>query len=266
MTIRWYSISPRIFQTLTWLVMRPLLKAFCSFEVRGLEHVSGLKQAVFALNHANELDPIIIATALPWRNPFGPLFFVTSPMKYFNEKRFGIRRHFYKGWIFKALGAYPLVEGQHNYIRSLAIHDSIVRDGMSIAIFPEGRLSKTGELGEVHGGGAFIAHANTVRLIPVILHDTFQISLWRILRRKHIITVEFGTPCDVNALMRDGSMHGVEHPYTVLMDRVMKDAYVKSMEKIQIEEALSVGRYARRRDKIAKGLVEAVEGPSKLIA
>lgn len=235
----WYSIPPRIFQTLTAWVLRPLLHVFCGFEVKGIDNLRGLRQAVFALNHTSELDPLILAAALPRTGPFAQIFFVSTPTKHFRDKSYGWHAFFYREGFFNMIGSYALVEGQHDYIRSLATHDKIMRDGMSLAIFPEGRISKTGELGEVHGGGAFMAHTHSVPLIPVKLSGVHQISPRRFFGRKHTITLEFGTPCNVNAIMRSQKMYGIEHPYSVIMQRVMTGTCVYNEELKKVRSKLS---------------------------
>jgi len=72
--LKWYSWVPRILQMLAWVPTRLLLAGFCRFQVSGIENLKGLRQAIFAVNHASELDPIILTAALSPIGRFSPMF------------------------------------------------------------------------------------------------------------------------------------------------------------------------------------------------
>lgn len=191
---RAYVAFPFILQLLAWVPTRLLLNTFCRFEVRGKEHLKGLKQAIFALNHSNELDPIIITAALNPLGRFAPLFYVASPAKDFKSMGFGWRRHLYGGLFFEAWGAYAIWQGLKNYAKALEQHTAILKDGQTLVIFPEGRRTRDGTLQEGHGGVTFLNHASNVPIVPVALSGTFGLSPRRFLTRKNTVVLTFGKP------------------------------------------------------------------------
>jgi 1-acyl-sn-glycerol-3-phosphate acyltransferase len=196
----WYSLPPRILQTLAWAPTRLLLNFFCHFEVKGKENLGGLTQAIFAVNHSNELDPIVLTAALSPLGRFAPMFYVGDPDEEFNHEKFGWRRFIYKRWFFRAWGSYPIFPGSKNYEKSLKNHDEILKDGGSLCIFPEGWITRDGKLQEAHGGVAFLSHFTGVTIVPVGLSGTFKLSPKLFLRGKRKISLHFGSPFSQNDL------------------------------------------------------------------
>jgi 1-acyl-sn-glycerol-3-phosphate acyltransferase len=188
-----YSVVPRVLQTLAWAPTVLILRIFCHYQVKGREHLQGLKQAIFACNHAGELDPILLtAAALP--AGFTPMFYVGAPDREFNDHFFGWRRHIYKSCFFRAWGSYPIRRGEHDYAKSLIAHEQILRDGFSICIFPEGGITEDGSLREGKGGVAYLLRATKVPIVPVYIAGTFKTPLSAILSRMRRISVSFGAP------------------------------------------------------------------------
>ena len=172
--------------------MRPFFNLFAHFEVRGLENLTGLtRPVIFAPNHSNEIDSILIPLALPVWSRFSPLFYVVREQKFYDDPFFGWRGRFYAGWIFKILGAFPIVSGVKDYAVSLAAHVKILKEGGSVCIFPEGAFTKTGEIGTGHGGVGYLASATHIPIIPVYISGTFKFSLSELLLGKCHIQVTF---------------------------------------------------------------------------
>lgn len=190
-----YAIAPRICQMIAWVPTRLLLTFFCRFEIRGSKNLAGIDQAIFAVNHASELDPIILTAALNPLGRFAPMFYITAPLTSFADPHFGWRRYLYSStWFFKAWGAYPHIPGFKDYSKSLRQHIEILKDGYSICIFPEGAVTKTGALGEARGGVAYLAHDSKAPIVPVAISGTFKMNMSGFLRGKRKIIIEFGKP------------------------------------------------------------------------
>ncbi|MDE1975532.1 MAG: 1-acyl-sn-glycerol-3-phosphate acyltransferase [Patescibacteria group bacterium] len=49
--------------------------------------------------------------------------------------------------------------GMYDYSKAMPHHEGIIRDGGSVCIFPEGRTTKDGNIGEGKGGVAYLAWA-----------------------------------------------------------------------------------------------------------
>lgn len=192
--VRSYSIVPRVLQTIAWGPTRVLLAVFARFEVRGAEHLDGVTNAIFAVNHASELDPIVLTAALSPFSRFAPMFYVAAPLDNFTSNEFGWRRHIYGPLFFWSWGAYPVPRGMRDYARSLEDHTRLLQRGASLCMFPEGRRTPDGQLQSAHGGIAYLAHATGVTVVPVYIAGTYRLGIKSFLRRQHTITVTFGKP------------------------------------------------------------------------
>jgi 1-acyl-sn-glycerol-3-phosphate acyltransferase len=184
---------PKILQSCAWLPTRLVLNFFIHFNVVGLEHLKGIEAPViFASNHVSELDPILVRAALPCFSRFGPLFYVSRKNYLASIK--GMRKYFYGGFFFKAWGAYPAQSGLKSYAESLFNHIKLLKGENSVCIFPEGRITKTGVLGEVHGGVVYLAEATHTPVVHVTITGPYKITLRDFFTRKRHVAVVFNAP------------------------------------------------------------------------
>ena len=191
--MRWYFISPLILQKLIWVPTRFLLRVCGRIEIRGLENLAGLKSnAIFALNHASEMDVFLLPGSLPFLSRFSPIFYTSREKEFY--ARSGWRQHFYGGAFFKAWGAYPVTVGLNDYDASLRHQIRILRDGGNLCIFPEGRTTRDGQIGEAKGGVAHLSYATKKPIVPVRIDGTFRITLMDLLLRRHRLSIVFGKP------------------------------------------------------------------------
>lgn len=198
-----YIVPPLILQSLAWAPTRLLLMYFCHFEVHGQENLKGLRQVIFACNHSNELDPIVLTAALHPLGRFSPLFYISGTIKSFDDGSFGWRRHLYSSkYFFAAWGAYPHSPGQKNYENSLSRHLQILKDGGSLCIFPEGKLTKDGTIQPAHGGVSYLSHASGVPIVPVALVGLFGMDSQKFLSKKVRVKVVFEKPVLANNIDR----------------------------------------------------------------
>lgn len=208
---QWYSLPPRVLQTLAWLPTRLLLNFFCHFEVRGRKNLAGLTNAIFAPNHANELDPIVLTAALSPFGRFAPMYYVSDAVENFQKKDFGWRRHLYKGWFFKSWGSHPVATGLKNYEKALVPHVKIIKNGGSLCIFPEGYITRDGKLREARGGVVFLSTHTGTPVVPVAISETFKLNPSDFFKRKRHVVLEFGKPIYPQALIEDEKKHIFEH-------------------------------------------------------
>jgi len=71
------------------------------------------------------------------------------------------------GWIVKMADYYPASAGYENSLEKL---ESMVKDGYSILIFPEGTRSVDGEIHRFHKGAFLLAEKLQLDILPVLLH------------------------------------------------------------------------------------------------
>jgi 1-acyl-sn-glycerol-3-phosphate acyltransferase len=94
-------------------------------------------------------------------------------------------------FVFRTAKAIPIAKAQEDPAMLERAYDAIERelaDGQLVGIFPEGRLTSTGEMNEFRGGITKILERNPVPVIPMALS-----GLWRSLftrnraRLRHIV-------------------------------------------------------------------------------
>jgi long-chain acyl-CoA synthetase len=174
---------------------RGIFRSIFRLEVEGLEHVPGEPPFVLAPNHASYLDAPALAAALPWSrlretwwagftgitlsNPAARAF---SRMA--NVVPFDVRR-----------GA----------LSSLAFASAVLQREHALVLFPEGRLSRDGELQEFKPGiGLLLAHRR-VPVVPVWIggtHGALPPGSW--LPHPRSIRIAFGPPAEPSELEREG--------------------------------------------------------------
>ena len=199
--LKWYSWVPRILQTLAWVPTRLLLAGFCHFQVSGIEHLKELRQAIFAVNHSSELDPVLLTGALSPFGRFSPMFYLAGPREMFRHERFGLRRYIYTTLFFKAWGAYSSPKGLRDYTKALIVHTTMLLEGRSLCVFPEGFVTKTGELGEPRGGFIHLCLSSGVPIVPVAISGIYKMSLVDFLGRRRQIIIEYGKPITAEAIL-----------------------------------------------------------------
>jgi acyl-[acyl-carrier-protein]-phospholipid O-acyltransferase / long-chain-fatty-acid--[acyl-carrier-protein] ligase len=128
-----------------------IFRTFFRLEVAGLQNLSKAgPNPIIALNHVSFLDAAVALSLLERE----PVFAIDS----------GIAQRWWVKPFLKLTRAMPLDPTKPLATRTL-IH--AVRDGNPLIIFPEGRLSVTGDLMKVYDGAAMIADKSEAMLVPV---------------------------------------------------------------------------------------------------
>ncbi len=184
----------------TWIL--PLGRIFARVTVTGLEHLRDVDgPVIFAANHQSHFDTPVIYDALPprWRYRVA-----TAMAKQFFDAHFFPERVTTRQWFTNSLNyylaafffqAFPLTQGGAGTRQTLRYMGEVVQDGCSILIYPEGRRTEAGEIGEFQPGVGMIASRLGVPVVPVRLR-----GLDRILQRDARFPsvgraqVSFGTP------------------------------------------------------------------------
>lgn len=188
------SCIPYILQTLMWLVMRPILALFSNLRIIGKEHTEKIKDgAIVAVNHASDLDPVLIpATLGPW-SPLMPVFSVALDRSFY--RRPWPFNYLYSGFIFNLLGAYSMSSGARaDYERILSPHIKLLERGSTLGIFPEGKRNFDGKITAGRPGVAYLAWRTRRPVIPVAIHGHTHMAPRDFFARKHSITVAYGAP------------------------------------------------------------------------
>lgn len=149
-----------IYSTMTWLFRQFFVLG--GWEVHGREKVPLTGPVILAANHVSMFDPPLVGCASPRR--------VTTMGKaeLFDKKWFGLKVFPY---IIQHMATFPVKRGAPDR-RALRRAARVLKDGEALVIFPEGRRTRSGELGPGEIGLAMIAHAARAPVVPMYLKGT----------------------------------------------------------------------------------------------
>ena len=136
-----------------------LVKIFSRHQVFGLHHIPQ-QPVIFAPNHASFIDPPLLALSIPRKVNF---------LARASLWKVPLLKLILKHWC-----AHPLPLGGNN----LSIFKQIVsllKQGQSVAIFPEGQRSYDGNLQTAQVGISLLAKKAAVAIVPIYIHGTFEI-------------------------------------------------------------------------------------------
>jgi 1-acyl-sn-glycerol-3-phosphate acyltransferase len=111
------------------------------FRVEGEEHIPLAGPAVLACNHVSFVDPVLMMAASP-----RPIYFVMD------HRIFKLP---VLGWLFRLAKAIPIASQKEDpaiYEAAFERAAQVLREGDLLAIFPEGAITRDGELKEFKGG------------------------------------------------------------------------------------------------------------------
>lgn len=128
------------------------------FKVRGDENIPVQGAAILVCNHVSFIDAVLLMAASP-----RPIYFVMD------HRIFKLP---VLGWMFKLAKAIPIApqkEDAATYEAAFERAAQVLREGDLLAIFPEGAITKDGQLGEFKGGVMKVLERQPVPVIPMAL-------------------------------------------------------------------------------------------------
>ena len=164
-----FSIVPEFFMRfLSWLMVRALYR----LELHGIEkNVPDEGAALVVCNHVSYMDALILAASIP-----RPVRFVM----YYRIFDIPVLR-----WIFRTSGAIPIAGARENpelMQRAFDAIDETLAEGGIVGIFPEGALTKDGQIAAFKSGVEKIleraaARGQVVPVVPMALRGMWS-SMW----------------------------------------------------------------------------------------
>ena len=165
----------------------PGLNTFCHLTVIDQERF-GLLQggAIFIANHTSALDGAVMVEALPprYRNRSVVVAAADSIFK----------RKWEAALAEVAVNAFPIPRGggARPYLDALK---DLLRQRWSVVIFPEGRLSQTGAIGEFRKGASVLAIDAGAPIVPAYIDGMYEVlPRFRRRPRRGTVKVTFGDP------------------------------------------------------------------------
>ena len=132
-----FLVPEYLLRCVAWLLTHVVYR----FQVRGAQHIPANGPALLACNHVSFVDPILLMAASP-----RPVHFVMD---------YRIFRQPMLGWFFRLCKAIPIAPHKEDpavYDAAFARAAQVLRDGDLLAIFPEGAITRDGQLQEFKGG------------------------------------------------------------------------------------------------------------------
>lgn len=150
-----YSLVPEfLLRFLAWLLVHFIYR----LERRGIENIPAQGPALLICNHVGFADALVISAACP-----RPIRFIMESSIF----RIPVLSQIFRGM--KAIPVAPAKEDREVYERAFQIVASELRDGQLVCIFPEGRLTADGEIGEFRAGMMRILTETPVPVVPLAL-------------------------------------------------------------------------------------------------
>jgi long-chain acyl-CoA synthetase len=149
--------------------------------VRGIEHLKSIKDVVlFMPNHLSNWDGVIIARIMPWHIRWQLSFAAAQDVVYDEFK--------YVSWLAElAFNCFPLPRQEESRIKmGLENTGQLLDWGYHVVVFPEGKMSKDGNLLPPKQGAGLLATQMGVPIVPIRIrgiqdifpYDTFVPRSW----------------------------------------------------------------------------------------
>jgi long-chain acyl-CoA synthetase len=185
-----------------YLLLRPAVFLLGWPRIIGRENLRGLSGPLLVIaNHVADVDPGLILTALParfrHRLAIGAggeaLEALRSPAP---ERGFFARMYDRLQWVsgVSLLNLFPLPR-EAGFRRSFAYAGEAVDRGYSVLVFPEGRLTTTGEMNPFRAGIGLLAENLGIPALPMRIDGLYEIKqTGKKFAAPHKITVRIGKP------------------------------------------------------------------------
>ncbi len=183
---------------LVWTVARTLARLLWGFRTLWSERIPREGRVVIACNHVSNLDAVFASVGCPREVSF------LAKEELFRNPLFA--------WFIRSCNAIPIRRGILDR-RALRTASRLLDADEAILMFPEGRRSPSGEIGDGRPGVGFIAGTSAAPIVPAYI--TGSRALGQAFRRRPPVTVAYGEP------IAPGKAETSED-YRALTDRIME--------------------------------------------
>ena len=174
----------------------PLTRIFAHIRTEGLANLDGLEPPViFASNHQSYMDAPAILAALPpkWRYRVAPAMRKEFFHEHFHGKSFTNSLNYYLSTAF--FNAFPIPQREPGALATLRYIGDLANERWCVLIFPEGRMTRHGEIAPFQPGVGMIASKLEIPVIPVRIDGLDQVlhESWR-MAHPGPVRIAFGPP------------------------------------------------------------------------
>jgi 1-acyl-sn-glycerol-3-phosphate acyltransferase len=160
-----FSLVPEfLMRFLAWLLIHTIHRV----KIIDVDRIPDEGAAVLVCNHVSYVDAIVIGAASP------------RPIRFVMDHK--IFKMPVLGWIFRTAKAIPIAPAKEDpWLMEKAYIDiaQALHEGDLVCIFPEGKLTSTGEMNEFRGGIVKIVERSKVPVIPMALRGLWGSLLTR---------------------------------------------------------------------------------------
>lgn len=167
-------------RTFSFFVLRTsvnaLFRAIYPIKVEGRQYLLDKGRVIIAGNHTGWFDTLILTSAIQ-----RPVWFIAGPMVY----HIPIVK-----WLVPYLNIISL-----NYGKGVKALDEAVKyldKGEVVLIFPEGKLSKDGDIDKFQRGVGYLHKSSKAPVVPFAIKGGFEAWAWNKLPKWSKITIQFG--------------------------------------------------------------------------
>lgn len=180
-------------------VLLPLTRVFAWVRGEGRQNLEGKQPPViFASNHQSYMDVPAIMAALParWRYRIAPAMRKEFFHEHFHGRSFTNSLNYYLSAL--VFNAFPIPQREAGALEAMRYMGELAAAGWCILIFPEGRMTETGEIGSFQPGVGMLASKLETPVVPVriegldrVLHHTWKMA------RPGKVRIKFGRPLEL---------------------------------------------------------------------
>jgi 1-acyl-sn-glycerol-3-phosphate acyltransferase len=174
-------------------------------EMEGLENIDLNRPQIFTVNHSGLHDILSLAAHLPIQ------------FRWIAKKSlFSIP---FMGWHMRRSGYIPIdQENPRETARNITEAAKEISGGVNAIVFPEGKRSKTGDLGEFHSGAFALCLRAEVPLVPVIVEGSYRVIAPQTLQVNPgtIVRVKICRPVDIASYQKSEKKRLMEDVFAIM--------------------------------------------------
>ncbi len=194
------------FYKIVMAIIKPLVKFFYPFEVRGLENIEKSKSNyIICANHLSNMDVAFLMITHK-----KPIYFMAKQELFENK---------ILGWFFRKMGAFAVKRGRGDK-SALINSEKIINDGNILGIFIEGTRSKTGEFLRAKSGVALIASKTNADILPVCITGSGKNNKVKLFKKTTISYGNFISNSEIKC--EEGSRSELKEATNKIMENIIK--------------------------------------------
>jgi 1-acyl-sn-glycerol-3-phosphate acyltransferase len=176
-------------------------------EIKGIENINGGRPQILVANHSGLHDILSLSAYLPIQ------------FRWIAKKT--LFRAPFMGWHMRRSGYIPIDrENPREAAKSIIRAAGIIQGGVNAIAFPEGKRSRTGELGTFQSGAFSLALRTGVLLVPVVIDGSYRVIVPQTLRVNPGVTIriKIDRPIDLSTYAK-GEKHRLMEDVFQIMSR-----------------------------------------------